>query len=60
MGQPDHQLSEDYSYDLVHEIGPSASGQSGRMGRTQHDPKRSATGETDHDGDYGYDEAHDL
>jgi len=61
MAQRDQETSEDYGYDLVHEI-PAADvdGQVDRAHRRLHAPGHPASGATEPDGDYGYDEAHDL
>jgi hypothetical protein len=56
----DRKLSGDYSYDLVHEIKAGGAGAAAGTRHAQHDLNRRATEGTDSDGDYGYDEAHDL
>jgi hypothetical protein len=56
----DRKLSGDYSYDLVHEIKAGGACAAAGTRHAQHDLNRRATGGTDSDGDYGYDEAHDL
>jgi len=62
MAQPDQEPSEDYGYGLVHEI-PAADvdGQVHRAHRPHHVLEH-PTGRagTEPDGDFGYDEAHDL
>ena len=56
--QRDQEPSEDYSYDLAHEV------RSGAERRPHQTSSRTAdrpgTGGMDPDGDYGYDEAHEL
>jgi len=61
MDQRDQETSEDYGYDLVHEI-PAADvdGQVHRAHRHPHVPEHRERRTSEPDGDYGYDEAHDL
>ena len=58
--QRDQEPSEDYSYDLAHEV---RSGAERRPHETSSAPRtadRPGTAGMEPDGDYGYDEAHDL
>jgi hypothetical protein len=58
--QRDQEPSEDYSYDLAHEV---RSGAERRPRETSSAPRtadRPGTAGMESDGDYGYDEAHDL
>lgn len=58
MQQRDQEQSEDYGYDLVHEV--PAGDLARRKDAARHDPGGVGTAALDPDGDYGYDEAHDL
>ncbi len=60
MDQDDRERSDDYGYDLAHEIEAGVQWPADRPRHEQHDANRRASGGTDSDGDYGYDEAHDL
>ncbi|WP_154667148.1 hypothetical protein [Pseudonocardia asaccharolytica] len=57
---PDQELSGDYSYDLAHEVMVTSEAQRDRASRAPHDDVPAAAGTVEPEGDYGYDEAHDL
>ena len=58
MQQRDQEQSEDYGYDLVHEV---TAGDRGRPKEAaHHDRGGRGSAPVEPDGDYGYDEAHDL
>ena len=58
MQQRDQDQSEDYGYDLVHEISAGDPGR--RKDAVHHDRGGRGPAPVEPDGDYGYDEAHDL
>ena len=60
MQQRDQEQSEDYGYDLVHEIPAGDPGR--RKDAAHHDRggRGAGAGAVEYDGDYGYDEAHNL
>ena len=58
MQQRDQEQSEDYGYDLVHEITAGEPGR--RKDAAHHDRGGRGPAPVEPDGDYGYDEAHDL
>jgi hypothetical protein len=58
--QRDQEPSEDYSYDLAHEVKSGAERQPDETRSAPRTAARPGTGGMEPDGDYGYDEAHDL
>jgi hypothetical protein len=61
MDQQAQEPSEDYGYDLAHEVrSGDLAGQGDRGRHGHHDVGRGVPHDTEPDGDYGYDEAHDL
>ena len=58
--QRDQEPSEDYSYDLAHEVRSGAERLPRETSSAPRTADRRGTASTDPDGDYGYDEAHDL
>ncbi len=57
--QPGTEDCSDLEYDLAHEAVPVTDDAGQGSGRTRAEPTYVAT-ETDYDGDYGYDLAHDI
>ena len=58
--QRDQELSEDYSYDLAHEVRSGAERRSHQASSAPCTADRPGAAGMEPDGDYGYDEAHDL
>jgi hypothetical protein len=58
--QRDQEPSEDYSYDLAHEVRSGAERRPHQASSAPRTADRPGTAGMDPDGDYGYDEAHDL
>ena len=58
--QRDQEPSEDYSYDLAHEVRSVAERRTHQTSSAPRTADRLGTGGMEPDGDYGYDEAHDL
>jgi hypothetical protein len=60
MQQHDQEQSEDYGYDLVHEIPTGDVGRRKDTAHHDHGGRGTGAAAVEPDGDYGYDEAHDL
>ena len=58
--QRDQEPSEDYSYDLAHEVRSGAERRPHETSSAPRTANRPGIEGTEPDGDYGYDEAHDL